>query len=309
MLTRLFSHSKPIAYAILSILFIMAFFTENFISSKVEVDTTFVLSKIGVLIVFLLILFLLNFMVKRNKIHQQHTYAISSFVLLIIAFPDILRSVEFIVGYLFLLLSFRRILSLKNNTNIKQKIFDASLFLSISIWFVPMHWLFAVVIYFGIILYVSQNYRHFIIPFVGLSVGIVIHLCFFLLLKNEWTSLSFYFPNFNGVQGLFSDFKYNILLSLILFVLVWVLFQLPSIYSRAKLHERESLSLILFFLFISILVVLVNNTLISKDAVYLIFPLSILIGNYFQLNSTKKWIKESIYILFISGIIFSAIYS
>lgn len=308
MLTRLFSHSKPIAFAVLSILFVVAFFVENFISSAVEVNAPLVLKKIGVLIVFLLILFLLNFIVKRNKIHQQHSYAVSSFVFLIIAFPDLLRSTEFVLGYFFLLLSFRRVLSLKTNTNIKQKIFDSSLLLSISIWFEPFHWLFLLVIYFGVIMYASQNYRHFIIPSVGLAVGFVLHTSFFLILESDWVPYRFYLPEFQGIDAFFVTFKYSVLLGLLLFVLVWIFLQLPGIYSRAKLHESESLSLTLFFMLISIVVFVLNALPVSMDAIYIIWPLSILIGNYFQLKSTKKWMKESLYIIFISGIVFSAIY-
>lgn len=308
MLTRLFSHSKPIAFAVLSILFVVAFFVENFISSAVEVNAPLVFKKIGVLIVFLLILFLLNFIVKRNKIHQQHSYAVSSFVFLIIAFPDLLRSTEFVLGYFFLLLSFRRVLSLKTNTNIKQKIFDSSLLLSISIWFEPFHWLFLLVIYFGVIMYASQNYRHFIIPSVGLAVGFVLHTSFFLILESDWVPYRFYIPEFQGIDAFFVTFKYSVLLGLLLFVLVWIFLQLPGIYSRAKLHESESLSLTLFFMLISIVVFVLNALPVSMDAIYIIWPLSILIGNYFQLKSTKKWMKESLYIIFISGIVFSAIY-
>jgi hypothetical protein len=308
MLTRLFSHSKPIAFVVLSILFVVAFIIENFISSTAELTAPLVFGKIGILIVFLLIIFLLNFIVKRNKIHQQHTYAVSSFALLIIAFPEVLRSTEFVISYFFLLLSFRRILSLKTNTNIKQKIFDSSLLLSISIWFEPFHWLFLLVIYFGVVMYASQNYRHFIIPFVGLAVGFVLHTSFFLVLENEWVTYAFYFPAFHGIDSFFDTFKYTVLLGLLLFILLWTFLQLPKIYSRAKLHESESLSLTLFFMLISIFVLSVNNSPISMDAIYIIWPLSILIGNYFQMKSTRKWMKESLYLLFISGIVFSAIY-
>ncbi|MFO7743811.1 MAG: DUF6427 family protein [Psychroflexus sp.] len=308
MLTRLFSHSKPIAFAVLSILFVVAFFVENFISSTVEVNAPLVFRKIGVLIVFLLILFLLNFIVKRNKIHQQHTYAVSSFALLTIAFPEVLRSTEFVLSYFFLLLSFRRILSLKTNTKIKQKIFDSGLLLSISIWFEPFHWLFLFVIYFGVIMYASQNYRHFIIPLVGLAVGFVLHISYFLISKNTWVDLSFYLPEFNGIDSFFDTLKYSVLLVFLLFILIWIIFQLPNIYNRAKLHENESLSVVLFFMLVSIGMLILNNMPLAKDAIYLILPISILIGNYFQLKSTKKWMKETLYIMFIAGVIFSALY-
>lgn len=308
MLTRFFSQSKPIAFAVISLIFAVAFFVENFISSSISLDAGAIFGKIGVLVVFLLIIFLLNFVVKRNKIHQQNTFAVSSFTLIIIAFPEILRSSEFILSYFFLLLSFRRILSLKTNTNLKQKIFDSGLLLAISIWFEPFHWLFLLVIYFGVIMYASQNYRHFIIPIVGLAVGFILHLSYFLLFEDRWISFSSYFSGFSGFDSIYSTTKYGLLFGYLLLITVWVLFNLPSIYNRAKLHESETLNLIIFFTLVSIVTLVGNDWSLAVDAIYLILPVSILIGNYFQLKSTKKWIKESLYLLFIGGIVFSALY-
>lgn len=308
MLTRLFSHSKPIAFAILCIVFAVAFFIENFLSTKIDLKPSLVFNKIGILIVFLLILFLLNFIVKRNKIHHQHTYAVSSFTLLVIAFPEVLRSVDFVMAFFFLLMSLRRILSLKTNTNIKQKIFDSSLLLYISICFESFHWLFLILIYLGVIMYASQNYRHFMIPFLGLAVGFVIHLSYFLIFEDKWIEWNNYFLSSNGVDSFFDSFKYGSLLGLLLVILTWVIFQLPNIYNKSKLHVRESLSMILFFILISMAVIIFNTLPLSVDAIYLIWPLSILIGSYLQLQTTKKWMIEVFYIVILFGVVFSAIY-
>ena len=308
MLTRLFSHSKPIAFIISSILLALAFIIENFFSSTIDLDSALVFKQMGALLVLFLIVFALNFIVKRNRIHKTHTYAVSSFILIIIAFPEVLRSSGFLIAYLFLVLAIRRLISLKSNTNLKQKIFDASLLLSISIWFEPFHWFFLPVIYFSVIMYASQNYRHFLIPLFGLSVGFIIHLCYFLVFKDSWLESSRLMFTWYGVDSFFDTFKYTTLLGLILFVLIWVIFKLPLIYSRAKLHVSESLSVILCFICLSIAVILFNNKPISEDAIYLVWPLSILLGNYFQLKRTKLWVKEMFYFLFIAGILFSAIY-
>jgi hypothetical protein len=307
MLTRFFSHSKPIAFTIISILFTVAFFIENFLSKSVEVSTSFILNKIGLLAVFLFIIFLLNFMVKRNNIHKSNTYAVSIFVFLSIAFPELLRSSEFILSYLFLLLSMRKILSLKTNKNVKQKIFDSGFLLMISILFDPFHLLFLIFIYFGVIMYASQNYRHFIIPLFGIIVSFVMYTSFILIVENSFLNYSIYLPRFSNIENPFTNFKYSFLLSLSLLLLLWIIIQFPKIYSRSKLHVSESISLILVFLVVSLAVLLLNETSISVDIIYLIFPLSILIGNYFQLNSTKKWIKEVFYALMLGGIVFSAI--
>lgn len=308
MIARFFYHSKPIVFVVLSVMFTLAFFIENFFSVSIEFSASFFFYKLGVLLVFLSIGFLLNTLVKENKMHQQHSFAVSSFVFMIIAFPEVLRLSKFIVSYLFLILALRRIFNLKTNTFIKQKLFDSSLLLSVSIWLEPMHVLFLCVIYFGVVMYASQNFRHFIIPIVGLSVGFTLFTCYALIFENRWLHVSEFIPQSFDLEFFSEGFKYSSLTIYLLLLLIWVILKLPTIYRRAKLHESETLSLTLFSLLISVVIVATNTDTIAVDAIYVIFPLSILIGNYFQLNTTKTWIKESFYVLFLIGILFSAIY-
>lgn len=308
MLTRFFSHSKPIAYAITVVVFAIAFVIENFFSNSEEVNTTFTFKKLMTFVVFLLILFLLNFILKRNKIHGSNTYAISTLTLLLIAFPEVLRSYNFAFGYFFLLLAVRRILSLKTNTAVKQKLLDAGLLLSVSMMFEPLHVLFLGFIFLSVMMYVGYNFRHFIIPFVGVLIGYYVFASFSYIVHNEWIPLLDFLPEFDGFDLIVNQFKYNILLIFIAALIIWIIIQLTKIYSKAKLHQSESLNLIIVFWIISVLVLLLSATTWSVGALYILLPLSIFIGSYFQLKTTKTWVKEVFYLLMIAGIIYSAIY-
>ena len=308
MIARFFNHSKPIAYIALCAIFMLAFVIENFFSVTVEVTAGVIFSKLGVLLVFLAIGFLFNTIVKKNNIHQQHSFAVSSVVFMVVAFPEVLRASELIISYLFLILALRRIYDLKTNTLIKQKLLDASLFLSASTWLEPFHLLFLVVIYFGVVMYASQDFRHFIIPIVGLFVGFVLLTCYALVFENRGLHVSEYIPQGFSLDVFKESFKYRVLSFYLFVLLVWVIIKLPSLYRRAKLHESESLSLTLFSLVISLVIMATNTNTIALDAIYIIFPLSILIGNYLQLKTTRTWVRESIYGLFLAGILFSALY-
>jgi len=308
MIARFFNHSKPIAYIALSGIFTLAFLSVNFFSDTVELTASIIFSKLGLLLVFLAIGFLLNTIVKKNNIHQQHSFAVSSFMFMVMAFPEVLKASELIISYLFLILALRRIYDLKTNTLIKQKLLDASLFLSASIWLEPFHGVFLIVIYFGVVMYASQDFRHFIIPIVGLSVGFVLLTCYTLVVENRWLHVSEYIPQGFSLEFFTEGFKYSVLSLYLLVLLAWMVLKLPTIYSRAKLHQNKSISLTLFLLVISLAITATNANTVAVDVIYILFPLSILIGNYLQLKTTKTWIKESFYVLFLAGILFSGLY-
>ncbi|MFN2261650.1 MAG: DUF6427 family protein [Psychroflexus sp.] len=308
MITRFFNHSKPIAYILVSLIFGLAFFFENFISIGIDFDSGYVFRKTGVFLVFLLLLFLLNFILKRNKIQQQHTFTISAFVLLLIAFPEVLRSEKLIISYIFLLFAVRRIVSLKNNKFFKQRIFDAGFFLFFASILEPWHILFSLPIYYAILLYASQNYRYFILPILGFVIGLVLHTTYFLIVEDRFIDYTLFFPEVSLETSLFSNFKYGFLLVLNVLLLVWGLLQMPKVFSKAKLHQRKSLSVFNVILIISLVILILNQREFSEDALYFVLPISIFMGNYFQLKSTKTYIKEIIYALMIVGILVSALY-
>ncbi|WP_127845894.1 DUF6427 family protein [Psychroflexus aestuariivivens] len=308
MITRFFNHSKPIAYILVSLIFGIAFFFENFISLDFEFDSAYVLRKIGIFIVFLLLLFVLNFILKRNKIQKQNTYTLSIFVLLLIAFPEVLRAEKLIISYIFLLFAVRRIISLKNNKFFKQRIFDAGFCLFFASVLEPSHLLFAVVIYYAILLYASQNYRYFILPILGFLVGLVLHTTYMLITEDQFVNYIEYLPEIRLESHMFADFKYGFLLVLNLLFLIWSLFQMPKVFSQAKLHQRKSLNVFNVILVISLVILIFNHRSFYEDALYFVLPISIFMGNYFQLKTTKTYMKEIIYALMIIGILVSALY-
>lgn len=308
MITRFFNHSKPIAYILVSLIFGLAFFFENFIGLNIDLDGGYIFRKIGVFLVFLLFLFLLNFILKRNKIQQQHTYTLSIFVLLLIAFPEVLRAEKLIISYILLLFAVRRIVSLKNNKFFKQRIFDAGFCLFFASILEPSHLLFAVVVYYAILLYASQNYRYFILPIVGFLVGLVLHTTYVLITEDQFVNYAEFLPEIRLESYMFADFKYGFLLVLNLLFLVWSLFQMPKVFSKAKLHQRKSLNVFNVILIISLVILIFNHRSFYEDALYFVLPISIFMGNYFQLKTTKTYKKEIIYALMIIGVLVSALY-
>ena len=88
------------------------------------------------------------FIVTKNNLTYNNGYAALYFCLFIGLIPSCLEENSILVSNLFILLSFRRIMSLKTNSNIKKKLLDASMWICLAAIFEPWAILFFLVLFF-----------------------------------------------------------------------------------------------------------------------------------------------------------------
>ncbi|WP_396627738.1 hypothetical protein [Maribacter aquivivus] len=130
---------------------------------------------IGILTILLFSVFIVDFVVKRNKLTSTNSFAILFFTLLFVVFPETLGDNNAIFTSFFLLLAMRRLLSIKSLKNIKLKIFDASLWICISSVFYEWALLYLLLVFAAIYIYEPKNIRNWLVI---ISVG----FCFFMIL-------------------------------------------------------------------------------------------------------------------------------
>jgi hypothetical protein len=95
-------------------------------------------SKLGLLAV-LGSVFITNFISKKNGLSKDSAYTVF-FILLIVFFPSVLDNVNLVVANFFILLAFRRLISLQSLKASKEKIFDASFWIIVAALF--QFWVF-----------------------------------------------------------------------------------------------------------------------------------------------------------------------
>ncbi|WP_405400096.1 hypothetical protein [Maribacter sp. Asnod2-G09] len=130
---------------------------------------------IGILTILLFSVFIVDFVVKRNKLTSTNSFAILFFTLLFVVFPETLGDNNAIFTSFFLLLAMRRLLSIKSLKNIKLKIFDASLWICISSVFYEWALLYLLLVFVAIYIYEPKNIRNWLVI---ISVG----FCFLMIL-------------------------------------------------------------------------------------------------------------------------------
>lgn len=162
MISSIFGKTKPVNFVIL-LSFILFFYPlANLYVLNRDIFQDHLIKEVVVLVVLLFSVFLMDFIVKRNKLTKDNSYAIFLFTLLLIAFPKTLADANAILCMFFLLMATRRILSIKSLKNIKLKIFDASLWILVATLFYDWAILYMVLVLSAIFIYEPKNLRNWL---------------------------------------------------------------------------------------------------------------------------------------------------
>ena len=171
MISSVFGKTKPINYIILlSLLFVFYWYANIYLYEKTFESLDWLLHS-AVLGFLLFSIFVVNFIVTRNQITGTNSYAILFFTLLVILFPEVLRDNNAILCGFFLMLAFRRAISIRSLRDIRIKLFDASLWVAVASLFYDWALLFLILVYATLYMYEPKNFRNWLVPVIALATG------------------------------------------------------------------------------------------------------------------------------------------
>lgn len=174
MISSIFEKTKPVNFIILLVFLFLFYWSVQFYLFDLSMSNVEIAPSIGILTILLFSVFVVDFVVKRNKLTGTNSFAILFFTLLFVVFPETLGDNNAIFTSFFLLLAMRRLLSIKSLKNIKLKIFDAGLWICISSVFYEWALLYLLLVFAAIYIYDPKNIRNWLVL---LSVG----FCFFMI--------------------------------------------------------------------------------------------------------------------------------
>ncbi|MDO6471571.1 DUF6427 family protein [Maribacter sp. 1_MG-2023] len=175
MISSIFEKTKPVNFIILLVFLFLFYWSVQFYLFDLSMSNVEIAPSMGILTILLFSVFIVDFVVKRNKLTSTNSFAILFFTLLFVVFPETLGDNNAIFTSFFLLLAMRRLLSIKSLKNIKLKIFDASLWICISSVFYEWALLYLLLVFAAIYIYEPKNIRNWLVI---ISVG----FCFFMIL-------------------------------------------------------------------------------------------------------------------------------
>lgn len=286
MITSVFGKSKPINFilclGIISIYFIIYLF-----SGGKELNLDMLTLQVPTLFLLLFSLFMVDFIVKKNDLTQQNDYTLLIVALFIGFFPNIFEHITIVCIYVLLLLAFRRIISLRSLHSVKQKLFDASMYITIALLFDSWIILYILIIYVGILLYVSNDYKNWLVPFVGIFSVICIYLTYVYLTNQNILANSLFQFDIKIEYPLenYKQIALHLLITLLFCINIVIFLLKIKTYSSQK---RSSFLLInvLFFIGITYVLFAKNNT--YNTEILLLFPLGVSTANVLENIENKR---------------------
>lgn len=305
MISSIFGKTKPINHIIvLTFLFVFYWIVHLFYLDFTYSPTQLPLKTL-VLAVLLFSVFVLNFIVKRNKMTGPNSFAMLFYVLLMVVFPETIADNNAILCSFFLLLATRRLISIRSLKDIKLKIFDATLWILISSLFYEWAILYLLLVFAAIYIYEPKNIRNWMVPISGI-VAFSSIMYGILILAN----------NIDFLQEHYSfDLKFNVSYfldwgnssKLIVYVLVVLITTIISFLKLGKtgLGKIVTMRLAVLSFILGILLKTLVSTPGADPLLVTFFPAVIFITNYVE-SIQKPNIKEVVLIatLFVPFLVF-----
>ncbi len=286
MITSVFGKSKPINFILCSGI-IAVYFVIYLFSGGKELNVDMLTLQVPILFLLLFSLFMVDFIVKKNDLTQQNDYSLLIVALFIGFFPSIFEHITIVCIHVLLLLAFRRIISLRSLHSVKQKLFDASMYITIALLFDSWIVLYLLIIYVGILLYVSNDYKNWLVPFVGIFSIICVYLTYiYLTNQNILTNPLFKFDV--RIEYPLENYK-----RIALHLFIVLLFCINSVIFLLKIktypsQKRSSFLLINVLLFIGIIYVLFAKNNTYNTEILLLFPLAVSTANVLENIENKR---------------------
>jgi hypothetical protein len=230
---------------------------------------------------------MVDFIVKKNDLTQQNDYALLIVALFLGFFPNIFEHLTIVCIHVLVLLAFRRILNLRSLHGIKQKLFDASMYITLA--FLCDSWMivYIVIIYIGILIYVSSDYRNWLVPVVSVFSVLFIYFTYAYFSAQSFL-ISELFEFDIKIEYPLENYK-RIALHLLITILFCVNFVIFFLKFKTYSSQKKIsflLSKVLFFIGITYVLFAKNNT--YNTEVLLLFPVAISTANLLENIENKR---------------------
>lgn len=165
MISSIFGKTKPINLIILLGFLFFFYWTVQLYLLQIDFSINLIAVEILVFIVLLFSVFVVDFIVNKNKLTGANSYAIFFYTLLFVLFPETVSDGNAVLCSLFLLLATRRLLSIKSLKDIKSKVFDATLWILAASIFYDWALVYLILVFVTIYIYDPKNIRNWLVIF------------------------------------------------------------------------------------------------------------------------------------------------
>ena len=295
MIANFFNKSKPATIFILAVLLFVYYFTATFLLHSSEISFNFLIKRISFFVFIVLLLLIVNFIVKKNKLTKDNSYALLLMVFLLGTFPEAMFSYKIVLANIALLLGFRKIYSLRSGLDTKLKLFDASFWIGIATLIYSWSIFYLLLVYLAMIIHQKLTVKNLFIPIVGFVTPMTIYFTYCLYFEDA----AFFYNKFNYEINL--DFSsYTSLKLLIPFIflsitLLWSLLKVTPKVVSVRNNFKFSWDVLINHLLISAVIIVLAPTKNGSELFFLIFPSAVIVANLMHLIKSKIFINAVLY--------------
>ena len=306
MVAKFFNKTKPVNTVINLSFLLFLFVYTFFVYSNSNYGLHLFGQRVLDFVLLLFNLFLILFIIRKNNLTKNNSYAELLIVLFIGMFPTVMINTSVLISNLVLLFAFRRIYSLRTGKDVKEKLFDSSFLIGIATLLHPWTMLYILLIYVGISVFQKSNMRTILIPLVGFITPLFLYWTYTLLVSATSGAfpdlhIGYNFSNYNSLRLLLP-------LAMVATFIFWTILPTTAKIYSVNNQFRDLWVLILYHLAVSVVVMLFAGAKDGSETLFLFFPVAVIITNYLQ-QIKEKWFKEVVLLLFIFTTFFGLIYS
>ena len=291
MIASIFNKSKPINFVIAIAITVLAFVFATLYLTSSALTIGLIVKQLLILAISVFTVFLLNFIVVKNKLIEQSSYHLLLYSLFLAMLPMVLISAKILISNVFILLSLRRIISLRSQINVKKKLFDASFWIAIAALFHFWAILFFLLIFAALFLFSDNRIKNWIVPFTGILSVLLLIISYHLVVYDTIEGLFSYLPRFNFNFDNYNSVNIIIVVTLLLSFGLWsAIFYIKNINNKLKIF-KPSHKIIIAAAIIALGVIILSEEKTSGEFVFLFAPLAIIISNYIE-TIEENWFKE-----------------
>ena len=304
MLARLLKKTDPFNFILMVFFLFIYGVLRFFFIHKSFFSTATLLEFTGVFFLFSFLVFLGDFIVKKNNLTERNSYFLFFFVLLAGFFSKVLDLHEISFSHLFILLSTRRFYSLYRSKHKASKLFDSGLYIGFAFLLYPPTILYLILVYIAYFIFEKVINKQLFIPVIGFITPVFIRFAYDYYNGNSFMDISGFQTDWGFDLVQIMDNRFFTIPFYLMVFLAFASMILHFFHRQAQGNRKKGLYYILVVhLIISLIVVLMYKSSLEKSIQFVFFPVAVLLAKSFE-KISKRMIREIIaYVLFLITLI------
>ena len=298
MIANFFSKSKPVHIFNLVVLLFL-YYTISFIFINNEVVLGWVFAKnISFFLLQIIGLIVVNFIINKNNLTHDNLYALLLFVLLLGSFPEALFANKIILSNLVLIISYRKIYSIKSGHYTTKKLFDAGFWIGIATLIYPLSIFYIALVFVAVIIYEKSYFKNLLIPVIGLATPLFLFFTYVFYFDKLELFFNLFQYNLNFDFSAYNKLSNLLPITFLITITLWSLVVVTPKIILVSNTLRMSWNVLVNQLLIATAVVILSPNKNGSELFFVIFPCAIIITNFLQKSQSSNF-KNLILYLFL----------